>query len=39
MTEIKRIIEMDEDMFAKLFSSLNLISYILTKLQKNNGAD
>jgi hypothetical protein len=39
MTEISTIIEMYEDILARFSFSLNLKSYIFSKLQKNSGAD
>ena len=39
MTEISTIIEMYEDILARLSLSLNLKSYIFNKLQKNSGTN
>jgi hypothetical protein len=39
MTEISTIIEMYEDILPRFSLSLNLKSYIFSKLQKNSGAD
>jgi hypothetical protein len=38
MTEISTIIEMYEDILARFSLSLNLKSYMFSKLQKNSGA-
>ena len=39
ITEISTIIEMYEDILARLSLSLNLKSYIFNKLQKNSGTN
>jgi hypothetical protein len=39
MTEISTIIDMYEDIIATFSSSLNLKSYIFSKLQKNSGGN